>query len=52
MQVKLLRGLNVNIRLLNSTFGDVSGYGNYELLNSTKRGELRDDNWERRITVD
>jgi len=33
-------------------FGDVSGYGNYELLHSTKRGELRDDNWQRRITID
>ncbi len=33
-------------------FGDVSGYGNYELLHSTKRGELRDDYWRRRITVD
>ena len=33
-------------------FGDVSGYGNYELLHSTKRGELRDDAWQRRITVD
>ncbi|MBU0474033.1 MAG: GWxTD domain-containing protein [Bacteroidetes bacterium] len=33
-------------------FGDVTGYNNYELLNSTKRGELRDDLWQRRITVD
>ena len=33
-------------------FGDVSGYGNYELLHSTKRGELRDDYWKRRITID
>ena len=32
-------------------FGDVTGYGNYELLNSTKRGEVRDDNWMRRITT-
>lgn len=30
-------------------FGDVTGFSNYELLHSTKRGELRDDNWERRI---
>lgn len=33
-------------------FGDVTGYNNYELLHSTKRGELRDDTWQRRITVD
>jgi len=33
-------------------FGDISGYGNYELLHSTKRGELRDDDWQRRITID
>ncbi|MGE5363127.1 MAG: GWxTD domain-containing protein [Bacteroidota bacterium] len=30
-------------------FGDVSGFSDYELLHSTKRGELRDDNWSRRI---
>ena len=30
-------------------FGDVAGYGDYELLHSTKRGEMRDDNWARRI---
>jgi len=30
-------------------FGDVTGFSNYELLHSTKRGELRDDNWMRRI---
>ncbi len=30
-------------------FGDVSGFGNYELLHSTKRGEVRDDNWQRRL---
>jgi len=28
-------------------FVDRSGYGDYELVHSTKRGELRDDNWER-----
>lgn len=33
-------------------FGDVTGYNNYELLHSTKRGEIRDDSWQRRITVD
>jgi GWxTD domain-containing protein len=30
-------------------FGDISGYSDYELLHSTKRGELRDENWQRRI---
>lgn len=30
-------------------FGDVTGFSDYELLHSTKRGELRDDNWLRRI---
>ncbi len=30
-------------------FGDVSGFGNYELLHSTKRGELQDGNWMRRL---
>jgi GWxTD domain-containing protein len=33
-------------------FGDVTGYNNYELLHSTKRGELRDETWQRRISVD
>ena len=33
-------------------FGDVTGYNNYELLHSTKRGEIREDTWARRITVD
>ncbi len=32
-------------------FGDVSGYNDYQLLHSTKRGELRDDSWIRRIAV-
>ncbi len=32
-------------------FGDVSGYGNYELLHSTKRGEIFDEYWQRRIVV-
>jgi GWxTD domain-containing protein len=32
-------------------FGDVSGFNDYQLLHSTKRGELRDDNWQRRIVV-
>lgn len=30
-------------------FGDVAGYSDYELLHATKRGEMRDDNWVRRI---
>lgn len=30
-------------------FGDISGFGNYELLHSTKRGELQDSNWMRRL---
>ena len=30
-------------------FGDVSGFGNYELLHSTKRGEIQDENWIRRL---
>jgi len=32
-------------------FADLTGYSNYELLSSTKRGELRDDNWQRRIAA-
>jgi len=32
-------------------FGDITGYNDYQLLTSTKRGEMRDDNWQRRITV-
>ncbi|MDP4176191.1 MAG: GWxTD domain-containing protein [Bacteroidota bacterium] len=31
-------------------FGDISGFSDYQLLHSTKRGELRDDNWESRVT--
>ena len=30
-------------------FGDVTGFGNYELLHSTKRGEIQDENWIRRL---
>ena len=30
-------------------FGDLTGFSDYELLHSTKRGEMRDDNWVRRI---
>ncbi len=32
-------------------FGDITGYSDYELLHSTKRGEMRDDNWVRRISA-
>ncbi len=32
-------------------FGDVTGFSDYILLHSTKRGELRDDGWQRRIVV-
>lgn len=32
-------------------FGDISGMSNYELLTSTKRGELQDDNWESKLQM-
>ena len=32
-------------------FGDITGFNDYQLLHSTKRGEMRDDNWIRRIAV-
>jgi GWxTD domain-containing protein len=32
-------------------FGDITGFNEYQLLHSTKRGELRDDYWQRRIVV-
>ncbi len=32
-------------------FGDIMGFSDYILLHSTKRGELRDDSWQRRIVV-
>ncbi|MCW8816516.1 MAG: GWxTD domain-containing protein [Ignavibacteriaceae bacterium] len=32
-------------------FGDLTGFSDYQLLHSTKRGELRDDSWRRRIAV-
>ena len=32
-------------------FGDITGFSEYTLLHSTKRGELRDDSWQRRIVV-
>lgn len=30
-------------------FADLTGFSDYQLINSTMRGELRDDNWQRRI---
>lgn len=32
-------------------FADLTGFSDYELVHSTKRGELRDDNWSRRVTI-
>jgi len=32
-------------------FGDLTGFNDYQLLHSSKRGELRDDYWQRRIIV-
>ena len=32
-------------------FADLLGFSDYNLIHSTKRGELRDDNWTRRIYV-
>jgi GWxTD domain-containing protein len=32
-------------------FGDLTGFSDYTLLHSTKRGELQDPGWERRIVV-
>lgn len=32
-------------------FADLTGFNDYVLVHSTKRGELRDDNWQRRIAV-
>ena len=32
-------------------FADISGFSDYVLLHSTKRGELRDDYWSRRIVI-
>lgn len=32
-------------------FADLTGFSEYTLVNSTKRGELRDDNWGRRIII-
>lgn len=32
-------------------FADLFGFSDYQLVHSSKRGELRDDYWERRITI-
>lgn len=32
-------------------FADLTGFSNYELLHSTLRGELCDDNWNRRVYI-
>lgn len=32
-------------------FADLTGFSEYTLVHSTKRGELRDDNWGRRIII-
>ncbi len=32
-------------------FADLTGFGNYQLVNSTKRGEMSDDNWQQRIST-
>jgi GWxTD domain-containing protein len=31
-------------------FGDITGFGEYRLLHSDKRGELQDPNWQHRIS--
>lgn len=35
----------------NFIFGDITGFGNYQLLHSTKRGEVNDENWKHRLTI-
>ncbi len=32
-------------------FGDLTGFSDYELLNSTARGEIQDSNWQNRLTT-
>ena len=32
-------------------FADITGFSDYMLVHSTKRGELRDDNWQNRIAI-
>jgi hypothetical protein len=31
-------------------FADLSGYSDYQLVHSTMRGELQDENWQSRIS--
>jgi hypothetical protein len=31
-------------------FADLTNFSDYQLIHSTSRGELRDDNWQRRIS--
>ncbi len=31
-------------------FADLTGFSDYQLVHSTMRGELRDDNWQRRVS--
>lgn len=33
-------------------FGDLTGFGKYELLHSTKRGEIEDEDWQSRIMTE
>ena len=45
-------GITMNWKaVLVFVFGDLTGFSDYTLLHSTLRGELRDDNWSRRITT-
>lgn len=32
-------------------FADLSGFGDYRLIHSTIRGELKDDNWEKKVAT-
>jgi len=32
-------------------FADLTGFSDYQLINSTMRGELRDDDWQRRVAT-
>ena len=32
-------------------FGDLTGFRNYVLLSSTKRGELQDDSWQNELST-
>ncbi|MHB1687472.1 MAG: GWxTD domain-containing protein [Ignavibacteriaceae bacterium] len=32
-------------------FADLTGFSDYQLINSTKRGEMSDDNWQQRIAT-